>query len=296
MDHKQFKSDMTYALKKLAKDSKVLVIETDNLEIVDDKFVSSGQNVEALEAFALVKGYSPTPERLQYPINYPWTSPDGVEYNNPYHYHDAFGPGVIDAIAMFADIPKTDLYEFWSGLANIEGNDKSEFYKVGVYMREKFSPLGAHKELQLKSEYVVPKGEVIMHRAWIVYNRPLPGGKRGDPASVIEIEGEIITAMEDPSIHFLKPGEFKLRVLRPEFLYEETRVLKEGYLVDAILPPIYYNHSFYASEAEAAHEAEGGIRNEFERNFRKKEVSFTEEDVAAKVASVKILSLKDKCS
>jgi hypothetical protein len=280
MDHKQFKSDMTYALKKLTKDGKTLVIDTDNLEVVDGKFVSSGSNVEALEALALVKGYSPTPERLQ---------SLGVCY-----YHEAYGPGVVDAVAMFADIPKSDLYEFWNGLANIEGNDKCEFYKVGTYMREKFAPIGAHKELLCKSEYQFPKGEVVMHKTWIVYNRPLPGGKRGDPSSIIEIEGEIITALEDPSINFLKPGEFKVRVLEPAFLYEETRILKDGALVDAILPPIYYNHSFFESEEKALASAESGVRSEFERNLRKKDVAFTEEEVAAKVTLIKRVHLKSR--
>ena len=65
-------------------------------------------------------------------------------------------------------------------------------------------------------------------KKFIVYTRAIPGIRKGnDPPSVIEVEGELIKPTEDPSVMWLPPGEFKFRILKPEYLYEPKEIVKE---------------------------------------------------------------------
>jgi hypothetical protein len=51
MDHKTFKTDMTYFCKKAIKDGKVLCADCDNLSIIDGKLELEGTLIHPLELF-----------------------------------------------------------------------------------------------------------------------------------------------------------------------------------------------------------------------------------------------------
>jgi len=53
-------------------------------------------------------------------------------------------------------------------------------------------------------------------KKFIIHNRALAGHpKTGEAPSVVEVEGEIILALEDPSVMWLPEGEFYFRILKP---------------------------------------------------------------------------------
>ena len=107
-----------------------------------------------------------------------------------------------------------------------------------------------------------------------------------DSTSVVEVECEIITGMEDPSVMWLPPGEFRARVVAPTYLYERKKDSKE------LIPPVWYTHAFYDSIELAMQQAEKDIRNGFERDIAKHKIeSYTEEDVKAKLAEITVVML-----
>lgn len=251
MDHKALKSDMTYAMKKMIKEGKTLTYEVlaDNLSLVDDKLVLSGESVDVLEAFVLVKGFTCTKDQA------------------------AYGIPLADMISEQAQISKTDLYDFMDGLENVAGNDKSEFYKVGIYIREKFTPIGTRDVVLQRTRYL--DGTIVKtDRKFVVYNRPMPGCRKTGAPSIVEVECEIF-------IPFLaKNGEYAARVLKPEWLWEPTRVLKDGALVDETLPQTYCSHALYdtleLARAAAKQQVKGGLDFEVRKG---KIPSYTEEDL-----------------
>lgn len=283
MDHKSLKSDLTYALKKLTKEGKIFTLDLfpQNLQIEEGKFVWEGSNCDALEALIFVKGlqYVPVKEVSD------WVDPQGTSHHYEYFQHEAFGLPLIDIISTQGQIAKTDLYDFMDGLENVAGNDKSEFYKVGVYIREKFAPVGARTETLQKAFYrEVTDVEVV--RRFIVHNRPLPGCRKTGVPSVVEVECEMFT----PPL--AAPGEFVARILKPEFLWEPTRVLQDGVLKDVVLPPVYSSHSVYETLALASSAAQHQVRHGFEFEVRKgRIVSYTEEEVKAKCAEIQQILL-----
>ena len=95
-------------------------------------------------------------------------------------------------------------------------------------------------------------------KKFIVYTRAIPGIRKGnDPPSVIEVEGELIKPTEDPSVMWLPPGEFKFRILKPEYLYEPKEIVKDDKTVEKIMiPPIYYSHSVYWTVSQALSKVE----------------------------------------
>ena len=92
-----------------------------------------------------------------------------------------------------------------------------------------------------------------------------------------EVEVEYVTAMQDPSIMWLKPGEYKAKVLKPESLYEKQ---DDG----SLTPPVWYSFAFYNSEEDARKQAEYDIEQEMKRVARKSHKEF---DVVACLARCK---------
>lgn len=271
MDHKALKSDMTYAMKKMTKEGKTLTHEVlaDNLSLVDDKLALSGESVDVLEAFVLVKGYQYVPVKEVSD----WTAPDGTKCHYEWFHHEAFGFPLADMISEQGQIAKADLYDFMDGLENVAGNDKSEFYKVGVYIREKFTPIGTRDVTLQKTRYL-DGTSVKTERKFIVYNRPMPGCRKTGAPSIVEVDCEVF-------IPFLaKNGEYAARVLKPEWLWEPTRVLKDGTLVDETLPQTYCSHALYdtleLARAAAKQQVKGGLDFEVRKG---KIPSYTEEDL-----------------
>jgi len=277
MDHKALKSDLTYAIKKLTKEGKTLTLDTfpQNLQFEDGKLALVGTEVDALEALIFIKGYQYTPVKEVSD----WVDDKGVAHHYEWWHHEAFGLPLCDLLSEQGQIAKTDLYEFMNGLENVAGNDKSEFYKVGVYIREKFTPVGARAELLPKTIYKeVTNVETV--RRFIVYNRAVPGcckGAKGNSPSIVEVECEVFTPI------LAKEGEFAARILKPEFLWEPTRILQDGVLKDATLPPVYVSHSVYETLALAREAAERQVRSGFDFEVRKGRItSYTDEELKAK--------------
>jgi hypothetical protein len=280
MDHKALKSDLTYAIKKLVKEGKTLARESGALEysMSEGHLVLVGDTFEALEALIFVKGLAYTPVKEVED----WVDPQGVPHHCEWFHHEAFGTPLLDIVSEQGQITKVDLYDFLDGLDFAEGNEKSEFYKVGVYIREKFTPVGVRTEKLLKPQFKPETGAMKLERRFIVYNKPMPGCKRGGPASIVEVECEI---MHPP---FLKEGEFTARIHKPEWLWEPTRVLRDGMLVEVVEPPVYMSHAVYHNINQAQVAVERQVRNTLEFEIRKgKREAYTDEELKARYAEIK---------
>jgi hypothetical protein len=122
-------------------------------------------------------------------------------------------------------------------------------------------------------------------KKFIVHTRPLAGYcKLGDVPIVIEVEGETITAVEDPSVMWLPVGEFRFRVLKPEILYEPQ---EDG----TKTPPVYFSHSVYRTLDQAQSVAERLVRGQFQFALRKYGTAFTEEQVKEKCEEIQEILL-----
>jgi hypothetical protein len=125
-------------------------------------------------------------------------------------------------------------------------------------------------------------------RKFIVHTRPVPGCRKdSDAPTVVEVEGEMIQGVEDPSVLWLPEGEFRFRIMKPEFLYEPAEIKKEDGTKEKItVPPVYHSHVIYASVDQARAEAERLVRAGFEFAERKRDVPFTDQEVKAKVCEI----------
>jgi hypothetical protein len=263
MDHKALKSDLTYALKKLTKEGMTITFEAlaDTMRYEDGKLVLTGNQVDVLEALVFIKGYQCPP------------------------IEQGFSVPLLDIISEQGQVAKSDLYDFLDGLENVAGNDKTEFYKVGVYIREKFIPVGVRTETLQKAKFV-EHSNVASVKKFVVYNRVIPGGCAGSSCtkpgvkglpSIVEVECEVFKPI------LSQEGEFVARILKPEFLWEPTRVLQEGVLKDVTLPPVYMSHAVYESLALAREAAERQVKGGFDFEVRKGKIaSYTDEELKAK--------------
>jgi hypothetical protein len=112
--------------------------------------------------------------------------------------------------------------------------------------------------------------------------------------TILEVEGEILTGLEDPSVTWMPAGEFYFRIFKPEFLYEskETKI-EDGSKKKIMVPIVYHSHAIYHELAEAQAAAEKMIKSGLDFEVRKGRLaSYTEEELKAKCAEVQILELK----
>lgn len=128
-------------------------------------------------------------------------------------------------------------------------------------------------------------------RKFIVHTRSLPGHKGGP--FVLEVEGEMIAAVEDPSVMWLPEGEFRFRIMKPEALYEPKEVEQEdGSMKKVMVPPVYHSHGIYWTVHQAAVAAEHILRQELEFEIRKGRIeSYTQEELKAKYAEIQTIML-----
>lgn len=135
-------------------------------------------------------------------------------------------------------------------------------------------------------------------KAYIVHTRQVPGCaacRSGDtPMTIVEVEGEYVTPMEDPSVMMLPKGEFMFRIMKPDFLYEARETKKaDGSKEKSMVPTVYHSHSIYLSIEEAREATKKLVEGEFEFAVRKKRIdSFTAVDVEGKLSEVQELMLK----
>ncbi len=117
-----------------------------------------------------------------------------------------------------------------------------------------------------------------MEKAYVVHT------DRTGQISVIQVEIERITAMEDPSVMFLPNGEFRARILNPTSLWEKN---DRGVLV----APVWHNFALYSYQRQACLAAVDQIRNSFEFARRKYGTAYTPEEVQAKIDTIKYVNL-----
>lgn len=87
--------------------------------------------------------------------------------------------------------------------------------------------------------------------------------------SIQEVEIQMLSAMEDPSVMWMNPGEYKAKVLKPESLYEKQN---DG----SLIPPVWCWFAFFDTEEAARTQAELDLKRELERAARKAHVEFDE--------------------
>jgi len=127
-------------------------------------------------------------------------------------------------------------------------------------------------------------------RKFIVYTRPLPAGCcqiSTDAPAIVEVEGEMITQLEDPSVGWLPEKAFRFRITKPDFLYEPQEIKKaDGSREKVMVPPVYHSHAVYYNIYQAQVAAERVVREGFAFAKRKTGAEFTEEDVRAKFSEI----------
>lgn len=130
-------------------------------------------------------------------------------------------------------------------------------------------------------------------RKYIIYTRSIPGVKTTGDLTIVEVEGHIITPLEDPTVMFLPQGEFKFSISCPEFLCEIKEVkLPDGTKKKNVIPSVYYSHSVYHTLEHVRAATETLLQESLEFEVRKGRLpSFTEEDVKAKCVEVMELML-----
>jgi hypothetical protein len=104
----------------------------------------------------------------------------------------------------------------------------------------------------------------------------LAHGKR----SIQEVEIEVITAVEDPSVTWLPKGEFRARVVKPRTFKE-----KDG------TPAVWCSFVFCEDLESAKAKCEQMVRESFDFELRKYETAFTEEQVQQALSEVEVVML-----
>jgi hypothetical protein len=134
-------------------------------------------------------------------------------------------------------------------------------------------------------------------KAFIIHTRQFPGCRacRPDdtPLTIVEVEGEYVTPMEDPSIMQLPKGEFKFRITKPVFLHEAHESKKaDGSKEKILVPSVYCSHAIYLSIEEAREATKKLVVGEFEFAVRKKRIeSYSEADVEGRLSEIQELKL-----
>src|SRR5579885_3795733 len=118
-------------------------------------------------------------------------------------------------------------------------------------------------------------------KAFVIHTRQVPGcacKAEQTPLFLVEVEGEMVTPMEDPSVGWLPKGEFMFRIAKPPFLHEPHEVKKaDGTKEKVMLPAVYHSHAIFLTEAEALESARKLIRYQFEFEIRKQRLeAYTE--------------------
>ncbi len=131
-------------------------------------------------------------------------------------------------------------------------------------------------------------------KKFVVHTRPLPGCcKTSDAPIIVEVEGEVISPMEDPSVMWLKEGEYRFRIMLPESLYEaQEGKQSDGSKKKVMVPTVYHSHAIYSNLAEAQAAAKRMIKSGLDFEVRKGRLaSYTEEELEAKCAEIQTIML-----
>jgi hypothetical protein len=108
--------------------------------------------------------------------------------------------------------------------------------------------------------------------------------ERGGKISIVEVEAELITAVEDPSVKWLPIDEYKARIIAPKSFYEKQ---EDG----SQLPPVWYSWALAWTQHQAMAWAAKMVRDDMERALIKHDVTFTEQDVEDKLKQIEVILL-----
>jgi hypothetical protein len=242
MDLKTFKTDLTYFCKKAQKESKVLSSGGDFYIGPDGKFVLDGNQAHPLELFIIGKGYAPIP------------------------HMDAYSLSVSDIVSFHTQIPTKDLYSFMDGFENYEGLVE-DWYKLGVYIREKFPTVGLSSTLVTPKVYQPTQVKDLQSKYYFVNTKRNFG--------VYQV------AVSTLHIPWLLAGEQKYLIESPDFLKGEEMMF----------------WALYDTPEACTVHARESIRNGFEASLRKRKVD--DEDIAkysilnvfAQISQLKVITL-----
>lgn len=102
--------------------------------------------------------------------------------------------------------------------------------------------------------------------------------------TIQEVEIQMLSAREDPSVMWMNPGEYKAKVLKPESVYEKQN---DG----SLTPPVWCWFAFFDSEEAARSQAESDLKHEFERDARKARVEFNDAAFLERCKEIKSVAL-----
>lgn len=114
--------------------------------------------------------------------------------------------------------------------------------------------------------------------------------KKGS-TSIIEVEVELVTPVEDPSVMWLPPGEYKARIMEPKSLYIKVDTMVDGKKETIMVPDMWFSHAFYDSYAAALQAAQTLIEQEYQFNLRKYGKVFTDVDLASAFMAIQLVRL-----
>lgn len=133
-------------------------------------------------------------------------------------------------------------------------------------------------------------------KAFVIHTRQVPGcacKAEQSPLFLVEVEGEMVSTLEDASVGWLPKGEFRFRITKPVFLHEAKEGKKEdGSKEKLLIPSVYHSHSIYLTEEEAWAAAKRLVISEFEFAFRKKKIdAYSEADIEKRIAEIQRIPL-----
>ena len=140
---------------------------------------------------------------------------------------------------------------------------------------------------------IVSNTESNKMKRFIVHTRSVPGQtKSSEVPTILEVEGEVISALEDSSVQWLPTGEFRFRIDKPEWLSETQEIKKpDGTKHKVLVHPVYHSHSIYYTEAQALVVAEGFVKYSFNFDAQKHQAQYSMSDVLQRLKEIKIIYL-----
>lgn len=102
--------------------------------------------------------------------------------------------------------------------------------------------------------------------------------------AIYELEVEIVTPLQDPSVMWLPKDEYAVNVLAPPNLIEKD-------MKGRTLRTIYYSHSLFDSVEDALSWYENSVSITMKARAERHGEKFTDEDIKSKINDITIIKL-----
>lgn len=114
-----------------------------------------------------------------------------------------------------------------------------------------------------------------------------------EEVTIYELDVEIVTSLSDPSVSWLKPGEYKAKILKPESFHMKVEKTVEGKKEKEVsyVPDVWCWHSLYDTYEEVLAAACKLIEQEYAFNLRKYGTAYTDVDIASACMCIKLEKL-----